>query len=150
GMGQTSTSAVDLNDPLSPHVSDNPYTVDPVEFNPRTERDLKTLHPIAEKRVRAFLEDLVDAGYDVTVTDGYVDYATQAKKYRTGRSSKGQRIPVQTVTLLPGNLAHWKSAYQTVITNALPGSSYHGFGAAVDVDIRVDGKPLSQLPTDRR
>lgn len=85
-------------------------------FDPRTEENLLTLLPKAQRAARLFLNTAKTFKYQVKILSGTRTYAEQAKLYAQGRSNKLPRV-----------------------TNANAGSSNHNFGIAFDVGI-FDGK----------
>jgi peptidoglycan LD-endopeptidase CwlK len=85
-------------------------------FDPRTEDNIKTLLPKAQRAARMFLNAAKPFKYQVKILSGTRTYAEQAKLYAQGRDNKLPRV-----------------------TNAKPGSSNHNFGIAFDVGI-FDGK----------
>jgi peptidoglycan L-alanyl-D-glutamate endopeptidase CwlK len=83
-------------------------------FDERTEKNLATLHPKMQVKVRAFLSEAIRAMEDVGVTlkviSGTRTYAEQDALYAKGRTKPGPKV-----------------------TNAKGGYSNHNFGVAMDV-----------------
>lgn len=85
-------------------------------FDSRTEANIATLLPKAQRAARQFLVAAKPFKYQVKILSGTRTYAEQAALYAQGRSKSGPRV-----------------------TNAGPGQSNHNFGIAFDVGI-FDGK----------
>jgi peptidoglycan L-alanyl-D-glutamate endopeptidase CwlK len=91
------------------------------EFDPRSERCIRSLHPKAQRAARAFLTTLRDAGIDARIISGTRTYPEQDALFRRGRF--GDTSPR--------------------VTNARGGQSNHNFGIAWDLGIFKDGKYLT-------
>jgi len=85
-------------------------------FDPRTEENIASLVPKAQRAARQFLVAAKVFPYTVKILSGGRTYAEQTAIYAQGRSKPGK-----------------------VVTNAPAGSSNHNFGIAFDVGI-FDGK----------
>lgn len=85
-------------------------------FDQRTEANIATLLPKAQRAARQFLNAAATFPYQVKILSGTRTYAEQADIYAQGRTKPGK-----------------------VVTNAKAGSSNHNFGIAFDVGI-FDGK----------
>lgn len=85
-------------------------------FDPRTEENISTLVPKAQRAARMFLVAAKPFKFQVKILSGTRTYAEQTKLYNQGRTAPGNRV-----------------------TNAKAGSSNHNFGIAFDVGI-FDGK----------
>ncbi len=81
-------------------------------FDPRTEENIASLVPKAQRAARLFLVACKAFPYSVKILSGGRTYAQQTALYNQGRSTKGP-----------------------VVTNAPAGSSNHNFGIAFDVGI---------------
>ena len=91
------------------------------EFDARSERCIRSLHPKAQRAAREFLTRLRGAGIDARIISGTRTYAEQDALYRRGRF--GDTSPR--------------------VTNAKGGHSNHNFGIAWDIGIFKDGKYLT-------
>jgi hypothetical protein len=88
----------------------------------RSESNIATLVPNAQKQARAFLKAVLEAGIRARIIGGSRTFAQQDALYAKGRTGPGARV-----------------------TNARGGFSYHNFGIAWDIGIfDVDGKYLNQ------
>ena len=94
------------------------------EFDQRSERNIRTLHPSAQRRARRFLTTLRRAGIDARILSGTRTYAEQNLLFRRGRF--GNPPPR--------------------VTNARGGKSNHNFGIAWDVGIFDHGAYLPDSP----
>ena len=85
-------------------------------FDDRSEIQIATLHPVAQKAARAFLgvAKVISAkiGCDVRVISGTRSYMEQDALYAKGRTAAGKKV-----------------------TNAAAGHSNHNFGIAFDIGI---------------
>ncbi len=85
-------------------------------FDPRTEKNLKTLDPKAERRFRLWMEDAINyvkeylPGVDLKIISGNRTWEQQDALYAQGRSKPGP-----------------------IVTNAKGGQSMHNFGIAIDL-----------------
>jgi len=102
--------------------------------------DARLLEPTA-RGWAAFQQAAFDAGFGLVVqyqTNAYRPYADQARIFRE------RYIPHST--WLPGRKrweGKWWSKRSGVAAAAVPGTSNHGWGLAVDVSERVDGRLVS-------
>jgi hypothetical protein len=88
----------------------------------RSESNIATLVPNAQKQARAFLNAVLEAGIQARIIGGSRTFAQQDALYARGRTVPGTRV-----------------------TNARGGFSYHNFGIAWDIGIfDEDGKYLNQ------
>ena len=71
---------------------------------------LNTLDPRFKQKVIQFINNARKSGYNVTITDGYRSIQTQKGLYSKGRFG----------------------STESIVTNAIPGSSPHNFGMAID------------------
>jgi hypothetical protein len=81
-------------------------------FDQRSETNIATLVPKAQKQARAFLKAALDAGLRVRIIDGSRSFAQQDALYAKGRTKPGPKV-----------------------TNARGGFSNHNFGIAWDIGI---------------
>lgn len=93
-------------------------------FDPRTERNIQTLHLKAQRAARTFLRAVLDAGINARIISGTRTYAQQNQLYRKGRF--GNPPPK--------------------VTNARGGRSNHNFGIAWDIGIFENGIYLGESP----
>lgn len=91
------------------------------QFEPRSERCIRSLHPKAQRAAREFLTAVRGAGIDARIISGTRTYAEQDALYRRGRF--GDTSPR--------------------VTNAKAGRSNHNFGIAWDIGIFEAGKYLT-------
>lgn len=84
----------------------------------RTENKIKQLHPSIRNRVRAFINEAAAQGIMLRVTSGYRSWEEQQSLYNQGRTTPGD-----------------------IVTNALPGSSFHNYGLGFDVVEMINGQP---------
>jgi peptidoglycan L-alanyl-D-glutamate endopeptidase CwlK len=96
-------------------------------FDARSEANIRTLVPAAQKAARAFLTAAISAlakyGESVRIISGTRTYAEQDAIYAHGRTAPGR-----------------------IVTNARGGFSNHNFGIAWDVGIFRNGEYLSESP----
>ena len=85
-------------------------------FDSRSESNIITLLPKAQKEARIFLKLCADAGKDVRIISGIRTYEEQNALYALGRTETGR-----------------------IVTNAKGGQSNHNFGIAWDIGIFDDG-----------
>jgi peptidoglycan LD-endopeptidase CwlK len=90
-------------------------------FDSRSERNIRTLHPEAQKAARRFLAAIKAAGIDARIISGTRTYTEQDALYAIGRNGD-TRNPV---------------------TNARGGQSNHNFGIAWDIGIFEGGTYLT-------
>ena len=92
-------------------------------FDARTEKNLATLDPVAQKKFRPFIqaakEYVAKQGYDYILISGNRTWKEQDALYAQGRTKPGK-----------------------IVTNAKGGQSNHNFGAAGDFGVFKDGKYL--------
>lgn len=93
------------------------------EFDDRSERCIRTLHPKAQRAAREFLTTLRRAGIDARIISGTRTYAEQDALYRRGRFGDTSRR----------------------VTNARAGHSNHNFGIAWDIGIFKAGRYLTTI-----
>jgi len=97
---------------------------DTPEFDPRSDKNLATLAPHAQRKAREWLRKCLEAGINVKIICGTRTYAEQAALYAKGRTEPGPKV-----------------------TNARPGYSWHNFGVAWDFVVFDDrGQPLWDSP----
>lgn len=90
-------------------------------FDPRTERNIRTLRLDAQPLARQSLAAIITPGVDARIISGTRTYAQQAALYRQGRNGNpGPRV-----------------------TNAKAGNSWHNFGLAWDIGIFRNGDYLT-------
>lgn len=94
----------------------------PEVFDAATEAKLKELYPPFAAIVREFLKEAHKQGMPVGLFCGYRSFVEQRALYSQGRDAKGDIID-----------------HHKVVTNALPGKSWHQFGLAID--LVFDGNP---------
>ena len=82
------------------------------QFDPRSEKNIKTLVPKAQEKARAFLQKVRDAGINAKIIDGSRTFAEQDELFAIGRTKPGH-----------------------IVTNARGGFSNHNFGVAWDIGI---------------
>lgn len=105
----------------TPQLPKNPDTL---EFDPRSEKNLATLVPNAQRKAREWLRKCREAGINVKVICGTRTYEEQAELYAKGRTKPGKKV-----------------------TKARPGYSWHNFGVAWDfVVFDEKGQPLWESP----
>jgi peptidoglycan L-alanyl-D-glutamate endopeptidase CwlK len=97
-------------------------------FDPRTERNIRTLHPKAQLAARRFLAAARAAGIDARIISGTRTYAEQEALYRIGRFGDTRKK----------------------VTNAKAGASNHNFGYAWDIGIFENGKYLTTVTPYKR
>jgi len=98
------------------------------EFDERSEKNLATLVPNAQRKAREWLRKCLEAGINVKVICGTRTYEEQAALYAKGRTVPGDKV-----------------------TNARPGYSWHNFGVAWDFVVFDDrGQPLWDSPLMER
>jgi peptidoglycan LD-endopeptidase CwlK len=86
-------------------------------FDPRSEKNISTLHPTAQAAARRLLGNLRAVGIEAKVISGTRTYEEQEALFRQGRTD-------------PGN----------IVTNARGGHSNHNFGIAWDIGIFKAGQ----------
>jgi peptidoglycan LD-endopeptidase CwlK len=91
-------------------------------FDPRSERNIRSLHPKAQEAARQHLHALRSAGLDARIISGTRTYAEQDALFQIGRATGDVRKHV---------------------TNAEAGHSNHNFGIAWDIGIFDNGKYLT-------
>lgn len=91
------------------------------EFDARSERCIRSLHPKAQRAAREFLTTLRSQGIDARIISGTRTYPEQDALYRRGRF--GDTSPR--------------------VTNAKAGQSNHNFGIAWDIGLFSAGKYLT-------
>jgi peptidoglycan LD-endopeptidase CwlK len=93
-------------------------------FDPRTERNIQTLHLRAQEAARGFMTVVLAAGINARIISGTRTYAEQNVLFRKGRF--GNPPPK--------------------VTNARGGQSNHNFGIAWDIGIFQNGTYLGDSP----
>ena len=85
-------------------------------FDPRTEKNLRTLLPAFQRATRQWLQQAIPTaakwGYSLKIICGTRDFAEQTALYAKGRTTTGPRV-----------------------TNARAGSSFHNYGCAFDIGL---------------
>ncbi|MCP5535396.1 MAG: M15 family metallopeptidase [Akkermansiaceae bacterium] len=105
----------------TPKPTPNPV---PTEFDSRSEKNLATLAPNAQRKAREWLRMCQEAGIYVKIICGTRSYEEQAALYAKGRTEPGKKV-----------------------TNARPGYSWHNFGVAWDfVVFDEQGQPQWDSP----
>lgn len=93
-------------------------------FDPRTERNIRTLALPAQETARAFMNTVQQAGIDACIISATRTYPEQNALFRQGRyGNPGPRV-----------------------TNARAGQSSHNFGIAWDIGIFENGRYLPESP----
>jgi peptidoglycan L-alanyl-D-glutamate endopeptidase CwlK len=98
-----------------------------ISFDGRSESNIQTLLPMAQKKARDFMKAVQAAGVTIKIISGTRTFAEQEALYRQGRD-------------LPGNK----------VTNARGGQSNHNFGVAWDIGIFQGGQYLPESPLYRQ
>jgi len=87
-----------------------------MKFDPRTEKNIASLHPKAQQKAREFMQLAIPLmlryGLDVRIISGLRTFAEQDALYAQGRTAKGR-----------------------IVTNARAGFSNHNFGTAFDIGL---------------
>jgi peptidoglycan L-alanyl-D-glutamate endopeptidase CwlK len=96
-------------------------------FDGRTEDNIQTLLPAAQKKVREFMKAVQGAQVTVKIISGTRTFAEQDKLYRQGRDLPGPKV-----------------------TKARGGQSNHNFGVAWDIGLFKDGQYLDENPAYSR
>jgi RHS repeat-associated protein len=106
------------------------------------EKALDTLHPLAAERFRDLINDVEsELGIKLVITDGYRSYDDQMALWSINRDPVTGK-PYELDTYEFGRPDPWKGGRQTPRTKARPAASYHGFGAAIDVQAWAGGEPI--------
>lgn len=104
-----------------------PVVMPTVQFDPRTEANIATLIPAAQKLARLFMVQatlrMLEYDIEPRIISGTRTYAEQNALYAQGRTKPGK-----------------------VVTNAKGGYSNHNFGIAFDIGLFRDGKYLAESP----
>ena len=82
------------------------------QFDPQSEKNIKTLVAKAQEKARTFLQGVRDAGINAKIIDGSRTFEEQDALFAIGRTKPGH-----------------------VVTNARGGFSNHNFGVAWDIGI---------------
>lgn len=95
-----------------------------MKISQRTQKAIKTLHPLARDWATAHIEAIMDSkilpnGYTVEIISAHRSYTEQNRLYAQGRSKPGR-----------------------IVTNARGGQSNHNFGVAWDIGIFKNGQYL--------
>ncbi len=94
-------------------------------FDARSESNIITLLPIAQKRARLFLQQCEATGFDVRIISGTRTFAEQNILYAQGRTTPGP-----------------------IVTNARGGQSNHNFGIAWDIGLFDEDGSYNQNDRD--
>lgn len=98
-----------------------------MKFDERTERNISTLHPRAQKKAREFMQLVAPLmarkNVVVKIISGLRTYAEQDALHAKGRTTAGPKV-----------------------TNAKAGYSNHNFGTAWDIGLFKSGLYLAQSP----
>src|SRR3954470_17404315 len=94
-------------------------------FDGRSEANIQTLLPAAQKKAREFMKAVQKSGakFTVKIISGTRTFAEQDRLYRQGRDLPGPKV-----------------------TKARGGQSNHNFGVAWDIGIFQDGQYLDESP----
>jgi peptidoglycan L-alanyl-D-glutamate endopeptidase CwlK len=92
-------------------------------FDGRSEGNIQTLLPAAQRKAREFMKAVQDIGATVKIISGTRTFAEQDKLFRQGRDLPGPKV-----------------------TNARGGQSNHNFGVAWDIGIFQGGQYLPESP----
>lgn len=110
-------------------------------FDPRTEANIKTLHPKAQERAREFMQAVVpimrQRGVDVRIISGTRTYAEQDALYR------------QAFDKVDNDRDGRVDERDEFVTKARAGYSNHNFGVAWDIGLFKAGKYLEDSPLYR-
>lgn len=94
------------------------------EFDERTEKNIATLLPQAQEKAREFMRLVRAKGINAKIIDGSRTHEQQQKLYNQGRTTPGD-----------------------IVTNALPGRSWHNYAVAFDVGLFGDnGEYIEESP----
>jgi peptidoglycan L-alanyl-D-glutamate endopeptidase CwlK len=98
-----------------------------MKFDPRTEKNIASLHPKAQQKAREFMQLAIPLmaryGLDVRIISGLRTFAEQDALYAQGRTAKG-----------------------CIVTNARAGFSNHNFGTAFDIGLFLGKNYLDESP----
>jgi peptidoglycan L-alanyl-D-glutamate endopeptidase CwlK len=98
-----------------------------MKFDPRTEKNIASLHPKAQQKAREFMQLAIPLmaryGLDVRIISGLRTFAEQDALYAQGRTDKGR-----------------------IVTNARAGFSNHNFGTAFDIGLFLGKNYLGESP----
>jgi peptidoglycan L-alanyl-D-glutamate endopeptidase CwlK len=92
-------------------------------FDGRTEANIQTLLPAAQRKAREFMNAVQGVGATVKIISGTRTFAEQDELFRQGRDLPGPKV-----------------------TNARGGQSNHNFGVAWDIGIFQSGQYLGESP----
>jgi peptidoglycan L-alanyl-D-glutamate endopeptidase CwlK len=92
-------------------------------FDGRSEANIQTLLPAAQRKAREFMKTVQGVGATVKIISGTRTFAEQDRLYRQGRDLPGPKV-----------------------TNARGGQSNHNFGVAWDIGIFQNGQYLGESP----
>jgi len=92
-------------------------------FDGRSEANIQTLLPAAQRKAREFMKAVQEVGATVKIICGTRTFSEQDKLYRQGRDLPGPKV-----------------------TNARGGQSNHNFGVAWDIGIFQGGQYLGESP----
>lgn len=96
-------------------------------FDGRSETNIQTLLPAAQRKAREFMHAVQDARLTVKVISGTRTFAEQDELHRQGRDKPGPKV-----------------------TNARGGQSNHNFGVAWDIGVFENGQYLDESPAYRQ
>ena len=88
----------------------------PMAAETRRSEDLTFLHPAIRDHVKQVIRELNDEGHPFQVFEAYRTPQRQAFLYAQGRTQPGD-----------------------IVTKAQPWTSYHQYGLAVDIVLKIDG-----------
>jgi peptidoglycan LD-endopeptidase CwlK len=93
------------------------------QFDPRSEKNIKTLVPKAQVKAREFLQKVRDAGINAKIISGSRTFAEQDALFAIGRTKPGK-----------------------IVTKARGGFSNHNFGVAWDIGIFKGAEYITESP----
>jgi peptidoglycan L-alanyl-D-glutamate endopeptidase CwlK len=96
-------------------------------FDGRSEGNIQTLIPAAQRKAREFMKRVRDAEITIKIISGTRTFAEQDGLFRQGRTKPGPKV-----------------------TNARGGQSNHNFGVAWDIAVFKDGQFLDESPLYRK
>lgn len=88
----------------------------------QNEKFIITLHPLIRDKVRKLISDWRKGGFEIRITSGYRSYKEQEKIYNQGRSKDSI------------------AKKEPIVSYALPGTSFHNYGLAIDTIPIINGK----------
>lgn len=96
-------------------------------FDGRSEGNIQTLLPTAQKKAREFMKAVQGAGLTIKIISGTRTFAEQDRLYRQGRDLPGPKV-----------------------TNARGGQSNHNFGVAWDIGVFENGQYRDESPVYKK